>query len=323
MISHLNDPLSILIKRKIEGYSYYAYKKNGRSHLVRKLGSILCEEAETLIRRTQLDPPFDPLKIKHGRLKFGLIADANRNTHVPTKEGFRIEIKHKKTRNLDDLDFRARTTIAHEVAHSFFYDINVLPPKPIGVVSSKKSQWELESICYRIGRTLLMPSFSVSRLLTRSPDIKKASLHKIRLLMNRYKVSSDIVAWRMLKDLILWNSCFAKYTMKGEDGGAKFQRIPHPLKNSGVRELSLIKLNRIICREHLLYPYLLRATASPKRIVRDTIRINSTRFNLEFRMAPVNTIATLISVEEPHQGQRQMTLERTQEINPTYANLQF
>ena len=308
MISHLDDPLSILIKRKIEDYSDNAYKKNGRSHLVRKLGSILCEEAEILTRRTQLDPPFDPLKIKSGRLKFELIADAKRNAHIPTKEGFRIETKHKNTRNLDDLDFRARTTIAHEVAHTFFYDINVLPPKPIGVVSSKKSQWELESICYRIGRTLLMPSFSISRLLTQSPNIRKGSLHGIGLLMNRYKVSSDIAAWRMIKDLGLWNSCFVKYKMKGKDSGTKFQRIPHPLKNNNVRELSLIKLNRIICREHPLYPHLLRATGSPKSIIRDTIRISGTGFHLESRLAAVNAIATLISVED--QSQRQMTLEK-------------
>jgi len=310
MISHLDDPLSILIRRKIEDYSEYAYKKNGRSHLVRKLGSILCKEAEILIRRAKLDPPFDPLKIKRGRLKFELISDAKRNAHIPTRGGFRIEIKHKRTRNLDDLDFRARATIAHEMAHTFFYDINSLPPKPIGVVSSKKSQWELESICYRIGRTILMPSFSISRLLTQSPKIRKGSLHKIGLLMNRYKVSSDIVAWRMIKDLELWSSCFVKNRVKGEGSDIKFTRIPIPLKNSSAKELSLIKLNRIIYREHHLYPHLLRAVASPKSIVRDTLNINGASFDLESRVVAVNTIATLISVEGSHRGQRQMTLEK-------------
>lgn len=306
---NFRDPIGVLIERKIEDHHKYIDRKDGRAYLVDKLGDLLCEEAELLIRRSgQLKPPFKPLKVRRGNTKFELRMNSNRAAHIPTKEGFRIEIAHKDVTDLSDLSTRARTTIAHEVAHTFFYDISEHPPKPIGVVSSKKSQWEIEHICYRIGRALLMPSFSISHLLSNSPNMKNASLRKMGWLKNLFKVSFHIVAWRMIKDLKLWNSCFVESKARTDGDKVRFHRMPIPLKNSDVRELDRIKLNRAIDKRHRIYPHLLRASKKEKGIVKDRMCIDHVNFDLESRLTKGGTIVTLITVKEPHSSQRQMTL---------------
>lgn len=112
---------------------------------------------------------------------------------VPASRGFtlRLQAGHSK--------FRRRFSTAHEIGHTFFYDIEKNPPvrlishSPLGILSPKE-----EDICSAFARELLLPRDLVD------PDSLNLSgdngLEVVLDLAKDYEVSAEVVIRRLMSD---------------------------------------------------------------------------------------------------------------------------
>lgn len=113
---------------------------------------------------------------------------------VPTRDGFLIKLPLNRPR------VRHRSSIAHEIGHTFFYDIR--RDRPVRLVSwgsAGKLSPKEEDICKAFARELLMPREQVA-------DEKRANPHKkgIALLSHlaaRFQVSEELTTVRLMWDL--------------------------------------------------------------------------------------------------------------------------
>ena len=116
----------------------------------------------------------------------------NQGELIPKTEGFSVILnsKHSHIRN--------RMTIAHEIGHTLFFDISVMPPKRM-ITYSNSEEW----LCYDFGRCLLMPKEFVKKYVSiyeETPTPKK-----IVELSNIFEVSKDVFLNRIRRDFQLWN----------------------------------------------------------------------------------------------------------------------
>jgi hypothetical protein len=58
---------------------------------------------------------------------------------------------------------RARFTVAHEIAHTFFYDLSATPPRPIIRVEHGAAARSLEHACNRAASVMLLPEIALLR----------------------------------------------------------------------------------------------------------------------------------------------------------------
>lgn len=88
---------------------------------------------------------------------------------------------------------RARFTIAHEIAHTFFYDIRWMPPRPKTQVSDRASATKLELACNQIAGLILMPEAAMRQ------DFAKFDFRRpeqLRVFGNGAMVSAQAVVHR-------------------------------------------------------------------------------------------------------------------------------
>jgi len=111
---------------------------------------------------------------------------------IPKRGGFSVILnsEHNQTRK--------RTTLAHEIGHTLFFDISVMPPKRI-ITYSKSEEW----LCYDFGRCLLMPSKFVKKYVSKYK--RTPTPQKIIDLTNLFEVSKDLFLRRITQDFHLWN----------------------------------------------------------------------------------------------------------------------
>jgi len=158
---------------------------------------LLCEIADSLRKQAgQNRIPINLNEILELRKINDLILEKSRFNFqgelIPKREGFSVILnsEHNQTRK--------RTTLAHEIGHTLFFDISVLPPKRI-ITYSKSEEW----LCYDFGRCLLMPSEFVKRYVSkykRTPTPKK-----IIELADSFEVSKDVFLMRITRDFHLWD----------------------------------------------------------------------------------------------------------------------
>jgi len=121
----------------------------------------------------------------HGR-------DAPHAVLVPTLDGFTVRLSggHAEVRN--------RASLAHEIGHTFFYDLSRRPPTRIlvrsrsGLVSAKE-----EDVCKTFARELLVPRQLIG---DRDEKITGDELQLLSVLASRFKVSIEFMAVRLLWD---------------------------------------------------------------------------------------------------------------------------
>jgi len=116
------------------------------------------------------------------------------------------------------------TTFAHEIAHTYFFDIYQDPPKCL--ISNeilKSSIWyqEFEGMAYDLGREILLPREkfrSYVELKGRDP-----SLENFLKMYSELGVSKEVLSQRLIKDLKLWkNVCiFWGKVRVGKEGSFK------------------------------------------------------------------------------------------------------
>lgn len=195
--------------------------KPAKIEVTDKLRKTLDNEIELLLKENEmLDPPFDPRKIKkigqaiiQVRMKPGREIGAHGSLET-TNEGFLVNIDNKLGKEARNIH-RLRSTIAHELMHTFFYDTNSLPPQKFGRGKTTRSDFlKEEELCCYLTREFLMPKFVMFDKSREYIKIKP-STKNIELLKSEFKVSSDIVAYRMIIDLKLWDAIFIKSMKEG------------------------------------------------------------------------------------------------------------
>jgi hypothetical protein len=88
---------------------------------------------------------------------------------------------------------RARFTIAHEIAHTFFYDVRRMPPRPKTQVNDDASATKLELACNQIAGLILIPETALQRRLA---NFDVVSPDELRMLANAAVVSAQAVIYR-------------------------------------------------------------------------------------------------------------------------------
>lgn len=102
---------------------------------------------------------------------------------------------------------RILTSLAHEIGHTYFYDIFTDPPTPLINRSILKSEYfhgEWEGLAYDVGRTLLLPKKHFERHV--NDFYRDTSLKNFYEMYNKFEVSKDVLAKRMFWDLGLWDA---------------------------------------------------------------------------------------------------------------------
>lgn len=208
-------PIEALMSKKLgEDYEAGLSLRSRNEVLMRKLKKCLAFEVAKMIRGTgAYSPPYDPFSIVQvGKATIKVIyatrseigADGSIDA---SDEGFVIRIDRRLLKNI----FRLRSTMAHELMHTMFYDVQQLPPVKVGVREPSREDFLMEEeLCYYLARQFLMPDFSLIDLMVREDKLKTPSLANLQILRDKYIVSSDLVAFRLIKDLALWDVLFIK-----------------------------------------------------------------------------------------------------------------
>lgn len=137
------------------------------------------------------------LKIKYRKIKTtdGLL--------IPIKGGFMITI------NRDGHINRAVTTLAHEVAHTYFYEISDNYPKLIfneKLLEDNHIYKEFEYLSFEIGRELILPREHFKKYV-RYNNLSTPSIQNFVKMYEDFEVvSREILARRIIRDLGLWDS---------------------------------------------------------------------------------------------------------------------
>jgi len=211
-----------LIFRKFREESGKTMAATSRSATFKKLREALSTDVEDLLKKnTMVSPPFEPSKVHkvgHATIKFEYVPRNEIGADGcirPTSEGFLLRVdqtlaekaKHKH---------RLRSTTTHELMHTFFYDTTVLPPIKLGLGDVSREHFLMEEeLCHYLSRVFLMPTFSVSDLISKDKSIGFPSVRNIDHLKSMFVVSSEIVAYRMITDLSIWDSIFVKLVQEG------------------------------------------------------------------------------------------------------------
>jgi len=99
---------------------------------------------------------------------------------------------------------RMRFTIAHEIAHTFFFDVEALPPRATVVLNASRTVDSLEYSCNHLAARMLLPEIPFQRAVKRINVLDPAAL---RELASRSGVSPHVLTVR-LKDSFDWSDNF-------------------------------------------------------------------------------------------------------------------
>lgn len=122
------------------------------------------------------------------------------------KEGFIIEI-NPSIKN----EFQYRFTLAHELAHTFFYDYDYRPPRDLSGFSVGSKY--IEFLCNKVARNILVPRSSLEETLKSFllPSDKNFELSTINELSTLYKVTYSVMLSRLITDLEIWKCILLRF----------------------------------------------------------------------------------------------------------------
>ncbi|MCK5125534.1 MAG: hypothetical protein KAR42_04700 [candidate division Zixibacteria bacterium] len=108
---------------------------------------------------------------------------------------------------------KKRFVIAHEIAHTFLYDISTWPPTPH--IKHSISVNDIEWFCDYLARSLLIPRQSIENIVSKSakPGSDDFSLRLLRDLSEVCKLYWKIVARRLVEDLSLWKCVLLQFEL--------------------------------------------------------------------------------------------------------------
>jgi len=192
-----------LAKQFLEPAEYNIFLREPKSLRNEIKKRIFNDIRELISTSGQTNPPFVPEKIAHYRKIKSIIADKTLKHReailTPKDDGFIIKFNPTKPR------VRVRFSIAHEIGHTYFFDLNANPPQKFySVISSR--YWVEEGYAYEIAREILAPEPYVSAITTQICEYP--SIHALIRLQKVFDVSYDVLIKRLLYDSHLWNANF-------------------------------------------------------------------------------------------------------------------
>lgn len=153
---------------------------------------LLQQAAKLLSESGQGKPPFDPKKAIPSSVKRVEITRLSRDGMlIPVKGGFILKLNSQRPL------VRQNFACAHEIGHTFFYDLS--GPRPWRPYESMASYWAEEDLCYQFAEEMLMPSSEITRIGGKIPP----SLASFQRLLTTFQVSVEALA-RRIRRLSLW-----------------------------------------------------------------------------------------------------------------------
>jgi Zn-dependent peptidase ImmA (M78 family) len=115
---------------------------------------------------------------------------------IPIKGGFVLELAP------DKLKTRQRFTIAHELGHTFFFNLQKEVPG-VDFLRRNSKYWVRERYSSRIAGEILVPRASIEKvLLVNNMDAYLDALDRLRSI---YSVSFEVMSRRLVSDLEIWD----------------------------------------------------------------------------------------------------------------------
>jgi len=114
--------------------------------------------------------------------------------------------------------FWSRFALAHEIAHTLFYDIRNWPP--VRLIYLEPGNRDLEWLCGYFAKCLFVPDIWLRNIIECYPRLGSEgfSLTVLDQLEKTFSVPWRIVAERLVEDLLLWNCIILQFTMSSETG---------------------------------------------------------------------------------------------------------
>jgi Zn-dependent peptidase ImmA (M78 family) len=271
--------------------------KTGFSKGVAKLKEVLRKDVhKILVDNGLINPPIriekiNRIDIAKIRIEYANMNEGEQGLLIPDERGFIIKVNRMLKR------LKARTVIAHELSHTFFYDIKELPPRKYGTFPSlpgTKTYWIEEDVCRFLAREFLMPTFSMKGL----RQLFDVSIENLISLRRAFEVTYNTLLFRLIKDLELWESIAIIYNRKNnlfmkelaiKGKGYKRVIIPshiiipsdtssHPTFYARHKEARR-KSNELLC--NVIANSLIKATSD--RTIKENIRISGRPHVIEVR----------------------------------------
>lgn len=237
---------------------------------------------EQMRRGGEIRPPFlKSDKSEFIRSRKVQILDSNINGSdgclIPTNNGFSLLVKKGLS------ETRRRGVIAHELGHTFLFDISQSPPRAYYTPSVKPEWRDVEGPAYEVGRQILLPEQWLKRYK------KEPSILAFYQLRNIFKASKYILARRLVQDLLLWEVYvfFANYDNTSKDVHLlKFAK--GKFKGRSFKQFSIQK------HYDDLKPILMEACRNVGKIVEKKSRFGRTMYEVESRCSNSDSVMCLI-----------------------------
>lgn len=190
------DPALLWARDKYLGPgAYHASRELVKKELRKALFSIV----DNLLEETNQKMPFKPeLLAPKRRVKNIVEAELSKVNAllIPEIGGFLMKIKS----NLHP--FQKRFACAHEIGHTFFFNIDIDPPRR-EFQYQKSSYWVEEEFSCAMAREILLPSHSIRETIQK--DGLAPSISAIRYLSSIYQASFDVLRLKLINDIPLWD----------------------------------------------------------------------------------------------------------------------
>ena len=172
---------------------------------VEYIGNQLYSENNNNEKKITLENYFEFAKIKTCIHKEDLVVHARL---INNGANFTIELKDYGSKN--DIKLQ-RFFTAHELAHTFFYDTSRIPF--IDYRFFPFGSKEIEFLCNRIARSILMPNILLYNQLDKfaPPSSNTFSLDTVNKLCTIFSVPYNILLNRIILDTGFWNCLFLRF----------------------------------------------------------------------------------------------------------------
>jgi Zn-dependent peptidase ImmA (M78 family) len=178
-----------------------------REQVKRVVKRALFDEVEHLVEKTgQKEPPVN-LELLRKERRVIEIERASLDTDaliVPCRGGFLMKINDKLP------VVRRRFAYAHELAHTYFFDLTQDPPRKPYKRSTTR-YWVEEGMCYELARRILMPTSMIKKWMdTATPPY----INDFKDMMRSFFVSGELLSHR-IRDLAQWNALLLIFESNG------------------------------------------------------------------------------------------------------------
>lgn len=129
-------------------------------------------------------------------------------------DGFVVELGYPPKHKFKFLWWRL--SLAHEIAHTFLYDLRESPP--VQLVRFRTDNLDLEWLCHYLAKRFLIPAVWLRQQSENLPDVNsdEFSLTIFKKLERIFSVPWKVVAERLIEDLSLWNCIMLQFTQSDE-----------------------------------------------------------------------------------------------------------